>query len=128
MHELSIAQAIVTTVLEQLGPSGDGRVPPVLAVGVRVGVLAGVVPRALEFCWQASTLGTPLQGARLEIDRVPLPGRCLDCGATTTMLRPPPHRCPGCDGPVLVTAPGRELELTMIEVDDDRPSLVVDAR
>jgi len=115
MHELSIAHAIVTTVLGHVPPGPDARV---LSVGVSVGVLAGVVPRALQFCWDAATAGTPLEGARLQIERVPLEGRCLDCGATATTVAPPPHRCGVCAGPVLATSAGRELELTTVELDD----------
>ena len=74
MHELAITQSVVEAVTERTGTT------PVVAVRLRVGRLAGVVPDAMRFCFELVTAGTPLDGAALEIEQ-PEAGRCRTCGA-----------------------------------------------
>ena len=61
MHELAIAESVVSSVLER---TGDSRVS---VVRLRVGRLSGVVPDALTFCFELAAAGTTLEGATLEI-------------------------------------------------------------
>ena len=65
MHELAIAESVVSSVLERTGER------PVSSVRLRVGRLAGVVPDALRFSFELATAGTPLAGAALEIVEEP---------------------------------------------------------
>jgi hydrogenase nickel incorporation protein HypA/HybF len=67
VHELSIAQSLVSLVQQQL-PEGVTRVT---AVDMRLGALAGVVRGALEFCYDIATEGTPLQGSISELPSFP---------------------------------------------------------
>jgi len=112
VHELSIAQALVTTVTDHVGELR------VYEVTVRLGMLTGVVPESLHFCWELVTAQTPLEGSRLVVDRVPLPGTCVDCGTSGVWTSLPPLRCPGCGGRVLPNASGREMEIATVEVED----------
>jgi len=64
VHELSITQSIVDLVAERT----PGRT--VVAVHVRVGRLSGVLPDAMLFCFDLAAAGTPVEGARLEIQEV----------------------------------------------------------
>jgi hydrogenase nickel incorporation protein HypA/HybF len=73
MHELAVAESIVGAVNEKLGDTAVRRVL------VEVGRLSGVVPDALQFCWELATTGTGLDGAELEIVRSPGRGRCRAC-------------------------------------------------
>lgn len=113
MHELSIARSVVSTVREALG---DRRV---LAVTLRIGPFAGVVPQALVFGWDIVTHDTPLAGSRLDVERVPVPARCSQCAQVSDHLTPPPLRCPGCDGTCVPLADGRTLEVGTVEVEDE---------
>ncbi len=61
MHELAIAESVVSSVLERTGEQS------VSVVRLRVGRLSGVVPDALTFCFELATAGTALEGASLEI-------------------------------------------------------------
>lgn len=70
MHELAITQSLVDAVCEHT----DGA--PIVAVNVRVGRLSGVVPDAMRFCFELITEGTPMQGARLEIEEPAGRARC----------------------------------------------------
>jgi hydrogenase nickel incorporation protein HypA/HybF len=74
MHELSIAQSVVDAVLDRTGGARIG------SVQLEVGLLAGVVASALEFCFELVTDGTPLAGARLEIVQPVGHGTCRGCG------------------------------------------------
>jgi hydrogenase nickel incorporation protein HypA/HybF len=110
-----MAQAVVRTVANAV----PGR--RVLAVRLRVGACSGVVPRALEFSWDIAVDGTPLAGARLEVDTVPLTVVCRDCGARTELPDPVGVRCLQCAGRSVDVVGGRELEVASVEVDDELP-------
>ena len=64
MHELGITQDLVDLVAERT----VGR--RVVAVNVRVGDAAGIVPEAMAFAFDVTTYQTPLEGARLVIEEV----------------------------------------------------------
>ena len=74
MHELGITRSIVSIVEE----AAAGR--RVVRVTLDIGRLAGVVPEALAFCFDAVSKGTALDGARLDINEIPGRCRCRDCG------------------------------------------------
>jgi hydrogenase nickel incorporation protein HypA/HybF len=76
MHELSVAHAVVSTVVEAL-PSPDTRVTQ---VRLRIGELSGIVPQALEFAYDVAAEGTPLADAALVIVRSPVVIACPTCG------------------------------------------------
>ncbi len=81
MHELSIARAVVTTVVDattrqRLAGARVNRVQ------VRLGPHCGVVAESLQFCWDIVTDATPLAGA-VQVDRVSGPDvdpRLLEVG------------------------------------------------
>jgi hydrogenase nickel incorporation protein HypA/HybF len=75
MHELAITQGIVDAIVERLGGTR------VTAVRVRIGKVSGVVPDAVRFCFDLVAEGTPVEGARLEIDEPAGRARCRDCAA-----------------------------------------------
>ena len=79
MHEMSITQGIIDICESHAG----GR--RVLSVDVEIGELSSVVPSAVEFCFEACSLGTLMEGARINIIRIPGSGQCLDCAASTPL-------------------------------------------
>jgi hydrogenase nickel incorporation protein HypA/HybF len=117
VHELSIAQAVVGTVTDAVPGCRVER------VRLHVGMLAGVVPEALSFCWEIATQATPLEGSVLEIERVPLDGTCLDCGTASTYVATPPLTCPRCGGPALPTSDGRTLEVSTVDIVDENSTV-----
>lgn len=116
MHELSIAQSIVEAVGQQVAAHGGGRV---LGVSLRVGALSGVDVQALRFVWDVATADTPMAGAGLEIEEVPLVAFCLDCQAERELPGIQSLRCPACGELMPQIVRGRELELLSIEVADE---------
>jgi hydrogenase nickel incorporation protein HypA/HybF len=112
VHELSIAQSLVSLVQQQL-PEGVTRVT---AVDMRLGALAGVVRGALEFCYGIATEGTPLQGSTLRIVELPVVIHCPACDADQA-LEGLAFRCPVCGTLSGDIRQGRELDLAAIEYD-----------
>jgi hydrogenase nickel incorporation protein HypA/HybF len=108
VHELAIAESVVESVLER---TGDRRVT---TVRVQVGQLAGVMPDALQFCWDLATAGTPLESAQLEIESPHGRARCRDCEQDFVVddLILLCH-CGSADVEVVA---GRELQVMSVEV------------
>ena len=115
MHELSIAMSLVDVACEKAAALGDVRVDKLY---VRVGAFSGVVKDALSFCFDAAAQGSPIEGARLEIEDVPVTVFCARCSAERKIVGPTVLRCPVCGEPVPDVVAGRELELTALEVSD----------
>jgi len=109
MHELAITESMVAAVAEAVG------VARVARVRLQVGRLAGVVPQALQFCFEACARGTTLEGAALQIDEIPARGRCRDCGAELTMNSFVDTCACGCIEVELMS--GQELRITQVEVE-----------
>jgi hydrogenase nickel incorporation protein HypA/HybF len=110
MHELSIADAIVTIA------SRHARGRQVTRVEVKVGHLRQVVPDSLQFAFELITTGTELEGAKLAVQEVPARVRCKACGTETELKEFPAH-CGACG--VEVTA-GEELLVDSIDIENDR--------
>ncbi len=113
MHELSLCNAIATTVADHAG----GR--HVQLVRLRVGHFRQVVPETLQFCWANTILGGPLDGAVLDIVAVPAVIVCRDCAGTTT-LTDPLLICGLCDSRNVDMVSGEEFLIDSIDVTDPR--------
>src|SRR4051812_38036317 len=122
MHELSIAHGLLEAACEALSrcePAPLG----VRCVSIRIGVLSGVVPAALEFCYGLTVEGTPLAGSRLVVEEQPAVVFCPRCAAERTLEDPARFCCPVCDDSTTELVHGRELELISMElIDDDEPT------
>jgi len=113
MHELSLAQAVVGTVTDAAVANGAARVS---LVRLRVGMLSGVVCSALEFAFDVAADGTAAEGARLEIEALPVVVHCPACGTDGALAELTRFRCPACGTPTAEVVQGRELEIASIEV------------
>lgn len=112
MHEASIA----ATIIERLGTHPDLAGRPIRIVRLRVGRLSTVVPANLEFMFGVLVEGTPLAGARLEIEEVPARAVCEECGAPFT-VDDPVFLCPACGSGKVRLESGRELTIDNVETD-----------
>ena len=115
MHELSIAASIV----EIAGRHAAGR--RVAKVTVKVGHLRQVVPSALAFSFEVVAAGTPVEGARLEIEAVPAVGACRRCGAQSH-LPAFPLQCQACGAFDLRIVAGEELVVESLELEEEAGS------
>jgi len=113
MHEISIIQNVIELVRQQLVDQGAVRVT---GVRLRVGPLAGVVPDALRFAFDAAAPGTFLDGARLDLEATPLTAWCRNCLAERDVETPQQLTCPVCQQPTPDLLSGKELELAWLEI------------
>ena len=116
MHEMSVAQNVLE-IVHQFTPVQE--IPNVRSVRLRIGELAGVVPESLEFCFKVLIEGTPLQGAALAIEHVPLTIRCKNCN-TTSKLEFPVFVCPSCNSSDVELKSGTEFHVVEIELQDNK--------
>ena len=108
MHELGITENIVAIV----GEAAKGR--RVMRVTLEVGRLSGVVSDAIAFCFDVVAHGTPLEGAKLEIQEIEGRARCESCGLefeADTLFTP----CP-CGSHVTKLIRGGELVVKSMEM------------
>ena len=114
MHEMGIALQIVEIATASLPADlGEARVA---RVNLKVGKLAAVVPESLRFCFDVAVKDTPLAGANLAIEEIPVVARCKDCNAQWT-IDEPVFICKTCESGSLEILSGRELDIESIEVE-----------
>jgi hydrogenase nickel incorporation protein HypA/HybF len=113
MHEMGIAMQIIeiaTASIPQDTP--DVRVE---RVNLKIGKLAAVVPESLRFCFEIASRETPLDGAQLTIDEIPVVARCKECHAEW-VINEPVFRCATCNSGKIDILSGRELNIDSIEI------------
>jgi hydrogenase nickel incorporation protein HypA/HybF len=115
MHEASIALNLIEAVERRLEAQPLARVA---VIHVRVGEMAGVSMDALEFAFQCLSAGTPLAGAQLAFDPVPLTLACDACGVTSP-VEDLVFRCPRCGSEKTRIATGQELEVRTLELAEE---------
>ncbi len=90
----------------------------VTVVHLKLGALTTFVAEAMTFYFDALTKGTALESARLEVEEVPVLGRCRGCGEKLT-FEVLPFVCAVCGSPELEITSGRELLIDSLEVRDE---------
>ncbi len=111
MHELSIAQNIVDILHEQMNIHNLSKIE---RVSLKVGALRNVVIESLSFSFNVLTSGSRLEGAHLEVEEVPIRGRCMNCGREF-IVRDWLDDCPFCQGVRVEITSGKELDIVAIE-------------
>ena len=113
MHESVVAWELLRTVEERARAAGAARV---VAVGVRVGALSGLVPEALAFAFEALQADTFVAGAKLDIERVETLCQCERCGSVFPADETK-RRCVSCGIPAPLVPNSDCLLLTRVEVE-----------
>lgn len=113
MHELSIAENILSLIEDKKKELGDSKIT---SIGLRIGTLAGIESDSLRFAMEVLVKGTQLEGIDLSIERLsPMIG-CLDCGLESEVAELN-FSCRKCGSSNVRIIRGYELELSFIEVD-----------
>lgn len=113
MHEMSLTESVIGIVEEEARRQNVTRVR---AVVLEIGALACAEPAAMRFCFDAVSRGTPAEGARLDIVRVPGAGWCFDCERTVALAeRFAP--CPACGRSRVRMTGGDEMRVLELEVE-----------
>lgn len=114
MHELSIALSIAEIAAEAAARQ-EARV---VAVHLKLGVLAGVENEALVAAWELARERTTLVGAALVIEDLPAWGTCARCVPHQAEIHALDQwSCARCGAVLDDIQGGRELEIAALEVE-----------
>lgn len=111
MHEMNITRSILEIIKKEMDKNSLTRLN---SLKIKVGELTAVEPDTLRFCFEACTKDTDMEGAVLEIEKVPLTGKCGDCGAMFR-LRSFISVCPVCKGRSIEKMTGTELDIVSMD-------------
>lgn len=116
MHEMGIAMEIVE--IAKASIPADMQDAKVRRVNLQVGKLSAIVPDSLRFCFELVVKETPLDGAELVIEELPVVARCKDCHNEWTVAQAV-FTCSACQSGSIDLLSGRELDITSIEIEDE---------
>jgi hydrogenase nickel incorporation protein HypA/HybF len=111
MHEVGIAQNALEMAIQAARASGGTQIHK---IHLKVGVMTGVVPEALQFAFESLREGTMAHAATLSVEQVPLTCWCRRCQiefSSPEML----YECPQCRQFDTEIRRGLELELASLE-------------
>jgi hydrogenase nickel incorporation protein HypA/HybF len=115
MHELSIALSILELAEEESERRGGVQVS---AVHLKLGALSGVVKEALLGSFEMACEDTPLKGARLVVEDVPVLIFCRSCQAKRPVSSVQLFCCAECGTPCAEVVQGKELEVVALEIEE----------
>jgi len=113
MHEVAIMDQAVDIAIDAAVKAGAIKVT---LIRLRIGEMAGVVPDALEFAFEAVTQGTIAEGGKFEWESVPVKCLCESC-AKEFLPVGAIFSCPLCGEISTKVLEGRELELAQVEIE-----------
>lgn len=113
MHEMAIAEGILD-IAQQTAIANNAKI--VRRITMQIGEMAGVEIEALRFAFSSLVIGTIAEGAEIEVEWVPLIGKCLDCSYEFPVED---YRfvCPCCESTLVQTKSGRELKVASIDIE-----------
>jgi hydrogenase nickel incorporation protein HypA/HybF len=120
MHELSIAISIIELAQEE----SERRGVQVSAIRLKLGELSGVVKEALQGSFEMACEDTPLKGARLMIEELPILIFCATCQTQRPISSMQLFCCAECGTPSGEVVQGKELEVVALEIEEWDRSLV----
>lgn len=112
MHELSLAEEM-RSIIQTYAVKESVR--KVIAVYLQIGTLSGVVPEALQFCFDVVVRGSIAEGALLKLQIVPGVAKCPLCQAEVN-IQNRYDSCSACGGFGLQLLQGDEMRITELEV------------
>ena len=83
MHEMGVALQIIEIAKNAVPP--EMKRLPVSQIHLRIGQLSAIVVDSLKFCFEVAARETPLAGAELTVEEVPVTARCKECGHEWTI-------------------------------------------
>jgi hydrogenase nickel incorporation protein HypA/HybF len=114
MHELALAESIVNIVKTEMKKYPGSKA---LKVAIKLGALHEIVPDALQFGFDTMTTDSSLAGAKLDIERIPIRGKCRDCNQEFE-IEEYLFICPQCYSGAIELTQGDILEISHIEIDE----------
>ncbi len=112
MHELSVAQSMMTVALDNAAANNAKKI---IRIGLVVGKMSGVSVDALRFAFDAVKADTIASGAELVIEETAADARCGACGNGFEAGQYD-FQCPSCGAPVFPKG-GDELYVKELEIE-----------
>jgi hydrogenase nickel incorporation protein HypA/HybF len=112
MHEAGLMQNVLEMAVARAKAHDAARIE---AINIKIGMLSGVVPDALEFAFEAMKKGTLAESARLNVEYAPVVCWCRGCEKE---FKPEDFSsiCPVCGKNDIEIRSGLEMNLVSIEV------------
>lgn len=104
MHELSIVEALMETILPKAREAGAKRI---LEVNFHIGEMSGIVPSCIREYFALASRGTIAEGAVINMKTVPAEIACDSCGFEGIPDKKN-YCCPVCGGFQIRLISGRE--------------------
>ncbi len=120
MHELSMADAIVKTVIEA---AEKNDAIEVLEITVEIGQMTMLNPEQIMFMVEVLSEDTILQGAKFHMEEIPIEIECESCEFKGKIEfegidhYAPIINCPQCEGRKLSVTAGRECNVKNIKIE-----------
>jgi len=120
MHELSMADAMVKTVIE-VAEKNDAQ--EITEVSIELGEMTLLNPEQLKFMLEVLSEDTLLEGAEIIIDTIPIEIKCHGCGYSGKTPSDdldhyaPILNCPECESMELEIISGRECNVKSIKIE-----------
>lgn len=116
MHELPITESIVRICCEE---AEKHNVKKVNEIKIKVGELSGLVPECLQSYFDIVSKDTIIEGAKLNIIKIPVTMECTECNAKFELLKSQGNCCEVCGSTKLKIVNGNEYYIDSMEVDED---------
>jgi hydrogenase nickel incorporation protein HypA/HybF len=113
MHELGIAQEMLKIAFDYANKNQSTRIT---AFNIAMSAAADESEDSLRFHFENLMRGTMAEGAKIEIERVPIQAHCLDC-ANEFAMESLDVQCPRCGGAHIRPQVTDEFKLTSIDVE-----------
>lgn len=115
MHEMGIALQIIE--IAEASIPAEMKNSRVEKINLKIGKLAAVVPESLNLCMEVVARDTPLEGAAIHIDEIPVVAGCRGCGHQWEVDKAV-YICPACNSMELDIISGSELNVVSIDIAD----------
>ena len=112
MHELGIAQSIIDIAIRVAKENGGSGIS---VVRIQAGEFRGIIQEQLEFSFAFAAEGTIAQGAKLEVEVIPIEAQCESCGKEFH-VKNFQFKCPACESAKLRVLGGDELAVKDLEL------------
>ncbi|NMD71681.1 hydrogenase maturation nickel metallochaperone HypA [Bacillus sp. DNRA2] len=113
MHELAMVRSIYDVINEKIKEYGVKKVKEVKLI---VGELTGVEDMTMKSCFEIYVQATPIEGASLVIERVPVKVRCRICG-NEFETKIPFSQCGVCAKKSFQIIAGKEFYIESLDVE-----------
>jgi hydrogenase nickel incorporation protein HypA/HybF len=114
MHEFAIVSNLFE-IMERI--AAENNLKKISSVTLSVGKMRQVVPVAMDMAFEAITKGTLAEGAKLQLEFVPIRMKCASCKSEFD-VESHVYICPGCESGLLELIEGQELLIKSMEGED----------